>query len=103
MNAAEIALDLSIPVRIVRDIIYVLLSSKIIIEVINQEIREVAFQPAVDPSIISVSYVIDEMDKLGNQITFDHETPEKEKISAIVESFYSDIRNSEKNVLLKDL
>jgi membrane protein len=103
MNAAEIAQDLAIPVRIVRDIIYVLLSSKIIIETIDQEIREVAYQPAIDPSIISVSYVIDETDKLGNQITYDHETPEKEKISAIVESFYDDVRQSPKNVLLKDL
>jgi membrane protein len=103
MNAAEIALDLSIPVRIVRDIVYVLLNSKIIIETLNQELREVAYQPAIDPSIITVSYMFDEIDKMGNQLTFDHETPEKEKISAIVESFYDDIRQSPKNVLLKDL
>ena len=103
MNAAQIAQDLAIPVRIVRDIIYVLLSSKIIIETIDQEIREVAYQPAIDPSVITVSYVFDETDKLGNQITYDHETPEKEKISAIVESFYDDLRQSPKNVLIKDL
>jgi membrane protein len=103
MNAAEIALDLSIPARIVRDIIYVLLGSKIIIETIDQEIREVAYQPAIDPSVITVRYVIDETDKLGNLITYDHETPEKAKISAIVESFYVDLRQSPKNVLLKDL
>jgi membrane protein len=103
MNAAEIALNLSIPVRIVRDIIYILLSSKIIIETVDQEIREVAYQPAIDPSIITVSYVFDETDKLGNLITYDHETPEKEKISAIVESFYDDFRKSPKNLLVKDL
>lgn len=103
MNASEIALDLAIPVRLVRDVIYILLSSKIIIETLNQELREVAYQPALDPSVISVSYVIDETDKLGHQATFDHETPEKEKISAIVESFYNDLRQSPQNVLLKDL
>ena len=97
MNAAEIALDLSIPVRIVRDIIYVLLSSKIIIETLTRKSREVAYQPAIDPSVITVSYVFDETDKLGNQITYDHETPEKEKISAIVESFMM-IRQSQ-NIL----
>ncbi len=75
MNAAEIALELSIPVRIVRDIIYILLNAKIIIETYNQEIREVAYQPALDPSVITVSYVFDEIDKLGHQITFDHEYP----------------------------
>ncbi len=30
-------------------------------------------------------------------------TPEKEKVSAIVESFYDDVRMSPKNVLLRDL
>jgi membrane protein len=103
MNASEIALDLAIPVRLVRDVIYVLLSSKIIIETFNQELREVCYQPALDPSVISVSYVIDETDKLGHQVNFDNESPEKEKISAIVESFYDDLRQSPKNVLLKDL
>jgi membrane protein len=103
MNASEIALDLSIPVRLVRDVIYILLNSKIIIETFNQELREVAYQPAIDPSVISVSYVIDETDKLGNQINFDNESPEKLKISAIVESFYEDLRRSPQNILLKDL
>ncbi len=103
MNASEIALDLAIPVRLVRDVIYILLSSKIIIETFNQELREVCYQPAIDPSVISVSYVIDETDKLGHQVNFDNESPEKEKISAIVESFYEDLRKSPKNVLLKDL
>jgi membrane protein len=102
-NAAEIAEELSIPVRIVRDIIYVLLNARIIIETFNQEIREVAYQPALDPSTITVSFVFDEIDKLGHQLPFDKETPEKEKISAIVESFYDDVRMSPKNVLLRDL
>ncbi len=103
MNASEIAADLSIPVRLVNDVIYILLSSKIIIETLNQELREVAYQPALDPSVISVSYVIDETDKLGHQVNFDNESPEKEKMSAIVESFYEDLRQSPRNVLLKDL
>jgi len=102
MNASEIAMALSIPVRTVRDVIYILLNSKIIIETINQDMREVSYQPAIDPSVISVSYVIDETDKLGHQVSFDHETPEKADISAIVESFYEDLRKSPKNVLLKD-
>ncbi len=103
MNASEIAADLSIPVRLVRDVIYILLNSKIIIETINQEMREVAYQPAIDPSVITVSFVIDETDKLGHQVNFDNDTPDKEKISDIVESFYNDIRQSPKNLLLKDL
>jgi membrane protein len=103
MNAAEIALNLGIPVRLVRDIIYNLLTAHIIIETLNQELREVTYQPAIDPSNISISFVIDETDKLGQQVTLDKESPEMENISVIVESFYEDIRQSPRNILLRDL
>jgi membrane protein len=103
LNASEIAEQLSIPVRLVRDIIYNLLNAKIITETLNQELREVAYQPALDPSRISISYVIDTLDRQGQQISFDRESPGFEQVESVIESFYEDIRNSPKNVLLKDL
>ncbi len=103
MNATEIASGLAIPVRLVRDIIYNLLNAKIIIETLNHEIREVAYQPAIDPSKITVSFVIDALDGLGQQVIFDTESQELRQISSVVGSFYDDIRNSSKNLLVKDL
>lgn len=103
MNAAEIASQLGIPVRLVREVIYILLNARIITETVDPEAREVAYQPAIDPSRITVSFVIDTLDKQGQQLTLDQELPDLEQITAVVESFYEDIRNSPKNVLLKDL
>jgi len=103
MNAADIADQLGIPPRLVRDIIYNLMNARIINETLNQEIREVAYQPAIDPSKISISFVIDALDKLGQQVAFDKESPEFEQITSVVESFYDDIRSSPRNILLKDL
>jgi membrane protein len=103
MNAADIADQLGIPPRLVRDIIYNLMNARIINETLNQEVREVAYQPAIDPSKISISFVIDALDKLGQQVAFDKESPEFEQITSVVESFYDDIRSSPRNILLKDL
>jgi len=103
MNAAEIASQLGIPVRLVRDIIYSLLNARIITETLNRDLREVAYQPAIDPSKISISYIIDTLDIQGQQITFDQESPGFEKIAKVIETFYEDIRNSPRNFLVKDL
>ena len=102
-NASEIAGELGIPVRIVRDLLYDLLNARIIIETVTHEVREVAYQPALDPAKITISYVMDALDKQGQQLYFDKETAELIKLNQIVESFYEDIRNSDRNTTLKDL
>ena len=103
LNAADIASQLGIPVRIVRDLVYDLLNARIIIETLNHEIREVAYQPALDPAKITISYVIDALDKQGQQVTFEQETAEMKKLNEIVESFYQDIRDSSMNTAIKEL
>jgi len=103
MNATEIASGLGIPVRLVRDIIYNLLNAKIIAETLNHEIREVAYQPALDPSKITVSFVIDALDGQGQQVVFDTDSREHGQVASVVDSFYEDIRSSSRNVLVKDL
>jgi membrane protein len=103
LNAADIAGGLGVPVRIVRDLIYELLTARIIIETLNHEEREVAYQPALDPAKITISYVIDALDKQGQLLAFDAETSELKRLNAIVDSFYEDIRGSSNNAALKDL
>jgi membrane protein len=103
MNAAEISSKLGIPVRIVRELVYDLLNTKIIIETVTPDVREIAYQPALDPSKITISFIIDSLEKQGQQIIFDSETEELVKLNRIVESFYQDIKNSANNTALKDL
>lgn len=102
-NASEIAGQLGIPVRIVRDLLYELLNARIIIETVTHEVRDVAYQPALDPAKITISFVIDALDKQGQQLNFNDETAELLKLNQIVESFYEDVRKSDQNTILKDL
>lgn len=103
MDGAEIAEELNIPVRIVREIIYELLNARLISETMTPVIREVAYQPAIDPAKITVSYVIDAIDSQGQQVPYEKETQELLIINKVVESFYQDIRNSSHNSLLKEI
>jgi membrane protein len=103
LNAADIAQQLGIPVRIVRDLIYDLLNSKIIIETLTPDVREVAYHPAIDPAKITISFVIDTLEKYGHKVSIDKETQDLININQIVESFYQDIRNSASNKTLRDL
>ncbi len=103
MNAAEISDNLGIPVRIVRELVYDLLNTKIIVETVSPDVREVSYQPALDPSKITISFIIDTLEKQGQQIMFDKETEDLVKLNRIVESFYDDIKNSANNTALKDL
>jgi len=103
LDAADISDQLNIPVRIVREVIYDLLNARIIIETLTLKEREVAYQPAVDPAKITISFVIDTLDKYGQELPFESETSELIKVNQIVESFYQDIRDSEKNAELRSI
>ncbi len=103
LNSSEIAEQLGVPTRIVRDILYDLLNARIIIETLTHEVREVGYQPATDPAKLTVSYVIEALDKKGQEVTFDKESIEFSKLSKVVDSFYEDLLNSPNNKALKDL
>jgi membrane protein len=103
MNGAAIAESLNIPVRIVRELIYDLLNARIITETLTPEVREVAYQPALDPAKITISFVIDTLEKQGQVVPFEKESQDLIKMNKIVESFYDDIDRSPNNTLIKEL
>jgi membrane protein len=103
MDAADIAAELNIPVRIVREIIYELLNARIIIETLTAKEKELGYHPAIDPAKITISFVIETLEQQGQVVPFEKETEELLKINSIVESFYEDLRNSKGNTELKFL
>ena len=103
VNDATIATQLNIPVRLVREILYDLLNARIICETLTPEVREVAYHPSVDPAKITISYVLDALEKQGQQVPFEKESEELRKFNGIIDSFYEDIRNSSNNTLLKEI
>jgi membrane protein len=102
-TAADIASKLDIPVRLVRNIIYELQDVAVISETNSGNVKEPAFQPAMDPSNISVSYLVDKLDKAGNDRHYAADFKEVKRLSEILDVFYNELHKSPKNMLLKEL
>jgi membrane protein len=102
-TSSEIAENLDIPVRLVREIIYELLDAGIISETTTKNIKELAYQPAIDPANLSVSHIIDRLDKRGHDKIHAGDTKELKILNEIINAFYDDLHRSSKNKILKEL
>ncbi|MBN1415405.1 MAG: YihY/virulence factor BrkB family protein [Bacteroidales bacterium] len=102
-NAVQLAEQLDIPVRLVREIIDELVNADILSEIMTEDIKEVAYQPSLDPNKITVNYLIDILDKKGFTPIFTKEPKEIKALSGIVESYYNNFKQSSENKLLKDI
>lgn len=100
MTSEEIADKLDLPVRLVRDINYELLEVGIVSETITRNVKENAYQPAIDINKLSVSYVLGLLDKRGNDKIEIQDKTELDKMTRLVDSFSQEIDKSANNRLL---
>jgi membrane protein len=103
LTAEEISKKLEIPIRAVRDIIYMLVDSEILSEVNTQREKEKAYQPAVDTNILTVSYVLNAIDHRGTDKILAIASAEKEHIIKLLNDFDIAIQNAKGTKLLKDI
>lgn len=102
-TAVEISDKLDTPVRMIRNIIYELMDIGIVSETNSTNIKEPAYQPAIDPANLSISYVINKLDKSGTDKIYASKEKEMKEIAEIMDVFYDDLQKSSKNKLLKEL
>ena len=103
MTAEELANKLDIPVRLVREIIYELLDVGIVSETMTRNIKENAYQPAIDTGVLSVGYVLDKLDNLGGDQIGVKSSPELKEISGLLELYNESFQKSPGNKFLKDI
>jgi membrane protein len=103
MTAAELSEELGIPVRLVRQILGELAEAGVFTRTESGDARDVAFQPACDLEHFTVKCVLDTLERIGGDTVPVHESPQFERLSAIVDSFAERIEESPENVLLKDI
>ncbi len=102
-TANQISHELDIPIRLVNQIIYELLSAGLISEVSTNEEMEPGYQPAVDPEKITIKSVIDALDENGNRGIPVKRTRELEEIENSLRAFSELIEKSQENRLLKEI
>jgi len=103
LTAESISKQLEIPIRSVRDILYILVDSGILSEVNTQHEKETAYQPAIDTNILTVSYVLNAIDHRGTDKILAIASTEKEQIIKLLNDFDIAIQNAKGTKLLKDI
>ncbi|NMC37034.1 MAG: YihY/virulence factor BrkB family protein [Bacteroidales bacterium] len=103
VSAETIAADLKLPVRLVRDILQDLSNVELVSVIQRNEHAERFFQPALDINKLTVSFILNKLDKKGtaNQITVRNK--EYGKVTMMLDKFEKLISKSDMNILVKDL
>ena len=99
----EISQRLEIPIRLVRDILFVLNESKILTELATHQYKEKAYQPAQDIHKITVSYIMNAIDHNGVDKILAADSTEKDQIKKLLNDFDLAIQNAKGTMLLKDI
>ena len=103
MTAVEIAEELGMPVRLVRQVLSELADTGIFSKTEREKGQDSAFQPACDINYFSVKCVLDSFEKIGSGNVPVKESPQFARLSAIIDSFGDAMENSPENVLLRDI
>lgn len=99
----ELATALDFPSRLVRDVLYELLDIGLISETITKNVKENAYQPAIDVQKITVAYIIESLDKLGRDTIRTENTSELTKMMKVVDGFMDEIKDSKNNKLIDEV
>lgn len=102
-DALMLSHQLGIPIFLVDEILMELVASGLVSEVARENERGVAYQPNRDPDVMTLSYVIDALDRRGaNDIPVER-SEEMEKIAASLKELAELVERSPANVRLKEL
>lgn len=103
-TATEISHALGIPIRLANDILYELVRAGILSETkIEEEDKEVGYQPARPPDVLTAAYVIDAMGRRGTDDIPVVKSQELTKLSDCMETFAEAVKKSPANAPLKDI
>ena len=103
LTASQISHHFEIPIRLVQQILYDLVDSRIISDTSKDDSVDPAYQPAQDISRFSVRFVLDALDQKGNDNIPVAQTREYMALSDTLKSFGDVLEKLPENKLLKDI
>ena len=103
LTAAQIAEQLDIPIRLARIIISDFTETEILCEVKTEKEKDIAYQPAIAESKLSVKYILDKLDTKGiNELPI-QSTAELKSIHNLMNEFDEVLNKNKGHVLIKDI
>lgn len=103
IGSESISQSLKIPARLVMEILQDLQSAGLVSVIHENEHEERLYQPALDINKLSVSFVVNRLEKKGTEHPVFVKTAEFNKIASMMDKFAELIAGSDTNVLVKDL
>jgi len=102
-SSATIAKALKMPVRLIIDVLQDMSGAGLVSVIHDNEYEDRLYQPSVDASKLSVSYIIDKFDKKGSDQKIFVNSGEYKKVIKMMEKFDTLLDKSDSNILIKDL
>ena len=99
----NLSVNLKLPIRLVNELLFELVESKVFSEVSLDNKKEVFYQPAFDINKITITTVISMVESRGSSDFHFEETDELNHLRTILDDFDSNLASSDENVLLKNL
>lgn len=103
MTAENIANKLDLSVRLVRDILYELQDIGIVTEAVTKNIKESAYQPGRDLSLLKTADLLKGLNKHGSDNTFSENSNELKKIEKLLDGLSGELDKSQLNKTILDI
>jgi len=103
LTETEISNLLKIPIRLVQNILFDLVQSRVITETRTEEDQKFGYQPARDIHTLTIQFVVDAIEQNGTNSIPVARNGEFGALSAAIEKFREDMEASSANKLLKDI
>ena len=103
LTDTEISNQLKIPIRLVHNILYDLVESRVVAQTLTKGNKEFGYQPARDINTLTIKFVVDALDQTGSNKIPVAKTKEFDALSDAIEKFKQAMEASPANRLLKDI
>lgn len=103
LTAMQIAKQLDLPVRLARNIINELVETKIFSEVKTNNEKEIAYQPAIADSKLTIKFIMDRLDEKGVNSLPINDTKELEAINRLMQEMDQLLDTDKGNVPVKNI
>lgn len=101
--SSEIGDKLGIPIRLVREILFDLTQSGILVETLTNSPKEKGYQPALDINKITIHFVMQKLDEIGNDKLIFNDSHLYNKVLALYDDIFKSFKDSSKNLAVKDI
>ena len=99
-DATQLAHALDAPIRLMREVLYDLVQAEILMEIRHEEDKEISYQPARDVGVMTVKFVLDALEKRGDNAIPGVGSDDLQKLGNCLVSFDGLIEKSPANVPL---